>query len=386
MKIFQSSNIRGAFNRLLRREELVWLLIPGKHMALLSLRRAAIIISRVRMISVLLAALAALVAAAGLLLFPWPGAWHMAVASMLACAAFIALAFLFQGLSRMHDAYMALGILYAIPAVYYAFALLAQPGTGEPGSAIIQWCAFIPLLMVAAAGMFPLTAAEAALYAWSMLALQVVVGLMRMDNLHPVLPAASAWLLIPIALIATISAMGQLGSLITLMRTAVRDALTGCFSRTSGIELLDLQFIISSRSGAPLSVANFDLDNIMGVREAFGQDAADRVVVGAANSIRALLRTGDMLARWGGENFVLIMPNTNRVQAIAAIERILSSGLGVRPDKKAVTASIGVAERIDDDADDWKALVETAASRLREARQSGNNRADFSGGIFHPAT
>lgn len=389
MKLFQSSNLRGIFKNLLRKE-LVWLLFPGQHMALLSLRRASTIIFRVRMLAILFAALAALFIIPDLLLLPWPASGQMAAGRLCACMAFLVLAFSFQGLSRMRDAYLALGTLYVIAAMFYAFALLSQPALNEPGFSITASHAFLPVVMAAAVGLFPLTAAEAGIVATAMLAVQL--GSMELGSgpLRTDVPGTaepvSAWLLIAVAAVAALSAIGQLGSLVALMRTAMRDTLTGCFSRMSGIEILDLQFIISSRSSAPLSVAYFELDNMKRVRQAFGPAAGDRMVAGAANAIRALLRTGDMLARWGAEDFILIMPNTNRIQAVAAIERILASGLDMRPDNRPVTASIGVAERIDDEVDDWKGLVEAAASRMRDSRPAGQGRANLPGRVARPAT
>ncbi len=384
MKLLQSSNLRGIFKNLLH-QELVWLLFPGQHMALLSLRRASAIIFRVRMLAILFAALAALLIIADLVLLPWPASGQMAAGRLCACMAFVVLAFSFQGLSRMRDAYLALATLYVIAAMFYTFALLSQPAPNEPGFSITASHAFLPIVMAAAMGLFPLTAAEAIVVASAMLAVQLGCGLLRTD-IPGVAEPVSAWLLIAVAAVAALSAIGQLGSLVALMRTAMRDTLTGCFSRMSGIEILDLQFIISSRSSAPLSVAYFELDNMKPVRQVFGPAAGDRMVAGAANAIRALLRTGDMLARWGAEDFILIMPNTNRVQAVAAIERILASGLGMRPDSRPVTASIGVAERIDDEVDDWKGLVEAAAARMRDSRPAGQGRAHLPGRVARPAT
>jgi diguanylate cyclase (GGDEF)-like protein len=86
-----------------------------------------------------------------------------------------------------------------------------------------------------------------------------------------------------------------------------------------------------------------------------------------------------MLVRWGGEEFVLIMPNTFCKEAIMAIERLRTNGFGMRPDVKPMTASIGIAERTEDHADDWKALVDIADQRMYAAKQGGKNRSVHSG-------
>ena len=86
------------------------------------------------------------------------------------------------------------------------------------------------------------------------------------------------------------------------------------------------------------------------------------------------LRRGDMLARWGGEEFLLIMPNTDLTQAEAALARLRGIGFGQKPDQAPLTASIGIAERVADQAGDWKALVEIADQRMYRAKQDGRDR------------
>ena len=80
-----------------------------------------------------------------------------------------------------------------------------------------------------------------------------------------------------------------------------------------------------------------------------------------------------MLVRWGGEEFVLIMPNITAEQACRALDRVRRGGFGHRPDGVAVTASIGVAKCQADMAESWKHLVETADARMYEAKQAGRD-------------
>jgi diguanylate cyclase (GGDEF)-like protein len=162
--------------------------------------------------------------------------------------------------------------------------------------------------------------------------------------------------------------------MIALVRQAVRDPLTGVFSRSSGEEVVELQFSIASRSGAPLSVAFIDLDHFKSVNDRFGHDAGDRVLINMTEIVNRNLRRGDVLARWGGEEFLLIMPNTDVEKAEAAIARLRSIGFGSRPDNAPVTASIGIAERSAMQAADWKALVDMADQRMYRAKQSGRDR------------
>jgi len=281
----------------------------------------------------------------------------------------------------MRDAYLALTIMFAIPTMFFVFSysLLVQIQLNSLASTISAIYAFLPLIMVAGLSMFPLTAIEGAIFAAPVLIAEIVSSFMHMDtlNLSPVI--STSWLVIVIAIVATLSGMSQLGFMIALVRTALRDALTGCFSRLSGMELLEIQFIISSRSGTPLALAFIDLDNFKSVNDTYGHEAGDQILVTAAEHIRDSLRTGDMLARWGGEEFILIMPNTFCKEAIAAIERLRSTGLGMRPDNSTpMTASIGIAERTEDHIVDCKSMIDIADQRMYLAKQAGKNRSIYS--------
>lgn len=376
----QHSILQSILNEL-PREEILNLLFPGRHMALLSARRAALIISRVRLIAMLFAILTALFILPDLAMLPWPLSGRLGVARTIASIAFWILAFSFHGSNRMRDAYLSLGFLFAIPTALFLVSntLLAQAGLdGLPvnfSTAIKTSYSFLPLLMVAGLSMFPLTALEGAAIAALALAAQLLALMTTTAALSLGTVFSTSGLMLLIAMVATLAAMSQLGFMITLVQTALRDKLTDCYSRASGVELLDIQFIIASRSKVPLAIAFIDLDNFKSVNDTFGHDAGDRVLINAAENIRTTLRTGDMLARWGGEEFILIMPNTRCLDAVLAIERLRANGLGVRPDNKPMTASIGIAERIEDNAADWKAMVEMADQRMYQAKQSGKDRA-----------
>jgi diguanylate cyclase (GGDEF)-like protein len=162
--------------------------------------------------------------------------------------------------------------------------------------------------------------------------------------------------------------------MIVLVREAIRDSMTGCYSRNSGEELLELQFILSTRNATPLSLVFMDLDHFKQINDRFGHDAGDNVLIKTSAAIRSELRTGDILIRWGGEEFVLILPNNTEQQACLALDRLRKSGLGLRPDGTPVTASMGVAERIADHVQTWQDLVEKADTRMYQAKQMGRNR------------
>lgn len=138
--------------------------------------------------------------------------------------------------------------------------------------------------------------------------------------------------------------------------------------------MLRLQFAASQRTDQPLSVVFIDLDRFKTINDGFGHEEGDRVLRGAAMTIRDSLRGADMLARWGGEEFVVVMPNTDVVGAVAAVERLAARGLGPRPDGTAQTCSMGVAEWRGDGVADWQALVDKADQRMYRAKQRGRDQ------------
>jgi GGDEF domain-containing protein len=83
------------------------------------------------------------------------------------------------------------------------------------------------------------------------------------------------WLLALITGVSTLAGMSQLAFMIALVRQAIRDPLTGVFSRRSGEETLDLQFTIAQRSNAALSIAFIDLDHFKSINDSFGHEAGD---------------------------------------------------------------------------------------------------------------
>ena len=155
--------------------------------------------------------------------------------------------------------------------------------------------------------------------------------------------------------------------------------LTGAFTRPSGAETLDLQYHIAAMHEAPITVAFVDLDDFKSVNDSFGHDEGDRVLQAMAESLRSCLRRGDALIRWGGEEFLLVLGNTDPLGARLVVQRLREKGFGVRPDGAALTASIGVAERIKDGTLDWPQLVELADKRMYDAKNSGKDRAILPG-------
>ncbi len=360
----------------LKKAELAWLLYPGQHLTLLANRRATMVVNRVRLFAFLFAVLTPLWSIVDFIVFPSQLWITLMVMRLLACGAFASLVVHYRPSGDLFDAYRAMLILFAIPTVFYIssyFVLATYQLTGL-SAAIAAGYTFLPFVLLAGLSIFPLTMLENIIIATPILLTQGIAGYYTWGTLNWPSYAAAFWLLALITGVSTLAGMSQLAFMIALVRQAIRDPLTGVFSRRSGEEVLDLQSIVSTRSNAPLAVAFFDVDHFKSVNDQFGHEAGDRVLISTTEHIARSLRRGDMLVRWGGEEFLVIMPNTDIEQALVAVSRARELGFGQRPDGTPVTASIGIAERSIDLVSDWKELVEKADQRMYRAKQSGRDR------------
>lgn len=357
-------------------QEIGWLIRPREHISLLASRRTTIIVTRVRLVAGLFAVFTPLWILADVVAFP-PLVWHGLVAARLsATAAFVLILVAARQMDNIRNAYHALAMLLAVPMLFFLFSYQHMAHFEMHGfqAAFSAGYAFLPFVVVAGLSIFPLTLVECLGFATPMLAFQIIAALMRWPVLDWPTVAASLWLLVLITAVSTLAGLSQLAFMIVLVREAIRDSMTGCFSRQSGEELLELQFTLARRSGLPLSIAFIDLDHFKQINDHYGHDAGDDVLIKSAAQIRSYLRMGDMLIRWGGEEFLLILPNTDRDQALVALHRLRENGFGLRPDGNRVTASIGLAGFIEDAGNNWRELVEIADKRMYRAKQFGRDR------------
>ncbi|MHB1292820.1 MAG: GGDEF domain-containing protein [Sulfuricella sp.] len=360
----------------LPREGLCCLLSTAGHPPLLARRRAEMIISRVRVVAALFALLTPLWIIVDVLVFAWPISGMLAAGRLVTSLAFGLLALSYGESTKMADAYRALALLFGIPTLFFIYShpLLSHFHLVGPAAAIAAGYAFLPFVMVAGLSVFPLTAAESAIFALPVLLAEALVALMQLDMLSWTSHLGAFWLLLLITAVAALAGMSQLSFMISLVGQASHDGLTGCFARASGEELMDIQFHIAARSGAPLAVVFADLDNFKAINDSFGHDAGDRALNAAAEALRSNLRSGDILLRWGGEEFAIILPDTDCATAANAVDRLRERGLGSRPEGDRQTASFGIAERLADRAKDWRQLVEIADQRMYQAKLAGKDR------------
>lgn len=238
---------------------------------------------------------------------------------------------------------------------------------------IAELYALLPFVMVAGLTLFPLTLLEFISYALPIF-LAAVFSAYPQTTAEIAQAVSTVWLLVLLLGVALFASLTQLRYMLSQVSHASYDVLTGMLSRRAGIEILELQFRLALMSEKPLSILYFDLDNFKTINDTYGHDIGDKVLKMAAKQIRDMVRKGDSVIRWGGEEFIVVLPAAGAKEANDVIERIMQAGVGIRPDGNPVTASIGVAEVQQDKLSDWKTQVELADHRMYTAKTSGRAR------------
>jgi len=161
-----------------------------------------------------------------------------------------------------------------------------------------------------------------------------------------------------------------------LLRTQLQqDALTGVSSRTSLLDVLEGAVGRSTKTGQPLCIIMADLDRFKNVNDSYGHMVGDKVLAEVGARIRAALREFDLVGRYGGEEFVIVLENTSRHTALQVAERIrqriASQPINTGSHRLNITISQGLAVRVDED--DLQRLLQRADDAMYRAKDAGRN-------------
>lgn len=155
------------------------------------------------------------------------------------------------------------------------------------------------------------------------------------------------------------------------------DGLTQVFNRKHWEECLAKEFSRSRRYGHDLALIMLDLDHFKRLNDNYGHQCGDMVLIETANSVKSLLRICDLFGRYGGEEFAIILPETDLSGAVDVAERIRKTieqlALVYQNQKISVSASIGVAV-IDDSDKHYEDLINNADNALYSAKAAGRNQ------------
>jgi diguanylate cyclase (GGDEF)-like protein len=167
-----------------------------------------------------------------------------------------------------------------------------------------------------------------------------------------------------------------------VQRLATTDELTGLINRRCMHERLTQEKLRVQREGNPFSIAIIDLDHFKQINDAQGHAFGDQVLQAFATEALATLRTTDLIARWGGEEFLVLLPATRGPPALAGIQRLLAR-MHILPHGpgQLLTFSAGVTEyRGDENVAD---TVARADREMYAAKESGRNRVSLDGPKAH---
>lgn len=158
-----------------------------------------------------------------------------------------------------------------------------------------------------------------------------------------------------------------------LAQLASTDPLTGLYNRRSLGEFLAAEMIRVTRYPSPMSLIIFDIDHFKSINDLFGHDVGDDVLRDIAKVIQCNIRKTDIFARWGGEEFIILSPETTGDHAENLAEKLRNAveNYDFALPKK-ITVSFGVAEYISGETSEQ--MIKRADKAMYQAKENGRNR------------
>lgn len=169
-----------------------------------------------------------------------------------------------------------------------------------------------------------------------------------------------------------------------LREQSIRDPLTGLYNRRYVNEILERELARIRRVGSSLAIMMFDVDHFKRLNDTLGHDAGDRVLRELGAELRATFRASDVASRWGGEEFVVVLPDSTLDKAAERAERLRVAIVGLESRfTTPVTVSIGVAAAPPLEPDSTQ-LLEAADQALYAAKRAGRNQVVAAGVATNP--
>jgi diguanylate cyclase (GGDEF)-like protein len=169
---------------------------------------------------------------------------------------------------------------------------------------------------------------------------------------------------------------------------SLRDSLTNCFNRGHGLDTLDSELRRSRRSRQPLSILMFDIDRFKTINDELGHLRGDDVLRAVGAQLTRVLRSSDVRCRYGGDEFLIILPDTPLIgaqQVAESVRREMATLAMVAGEKTiAVTVSVGVASAAHGEIG-ITGMIERADNALYEAKRAGRDRCRVDGASELPA-
>lgn len=162
-----------------------------------------------------------------------------------------------------------------------------------------------------------------------------------------------------------------------LHQISITDDLTGLYNRKHIIELLSQECVLAEQKNQPFSILMVDIDFFKKVNDTYGHQAGDAVLRQVSATLRSTVRKGDHIGRYGGEEFLIILPDRD-IQSVSLTadrirQRVEKELIPAGSTKISVTISIGVS-RYPDDGENIEAITRVADNALYQAKSDGRNR------------
>lgn len=166
-----------------------------------------------------------------------------------------------------------------------------------------------------------------------------------------------------------------------VLHASLHDPLTGVRNRSGMTELLERDLQLSRRAGSSLSVLMVDIDHFKMINDRFGHAGGDAVLIAVAQLLKDQLRNMDAVFRYGGEEFLLVLPNTDMPYLQQVAERLRKSveNLAVVHDGKRIKLSVSFGAAVMRPNESQHDLLQRADDALYQAKEQGRNRIGVAG-------
>ncbi|HEB57328.1 MAG TPA: GGDEF domain-containing protein [Gammaproteobacteria bacterium] len=336
--------------------------------------RAEYIYMRVRLLSIVFSILALLWIPIDIIIVPENALVSILTLRIAYSGLFLLLGLSTKGPQSLHCARLRLSIFVFIPCLFYVGSrLVFNSDTGIEG-ALVGY-SFLPYLTVVLLAIFPLTLIEGISYA-SLVGITFLGSEVYFGGLLTGSTLGNVWLLTLLAGIAVWAQLAQLHMLLRLYREASRDALTGLVNRRVLNKWLQLEITRARQQQRPLSVLLFDLDFFKRVNDTYGHLTGDKVLQAFSRLLKRDLVNYNLISRYGGEEFLAVLPGLEESKAMAIADRIRRNCHTVNtkgPEGCLVnfTVSIGVTGLRDTDT--TETLVSRVDKGLYSAKMKGRD-------------
>ena len=298
------------------------LLDSHRHPADFNQVRAEYINTRVRFLALLFSVLTPLWIPVDMFILPSDSLVQIIIARLLFSLSLLALWVKASYVFSLGRARLRLLVLMVMPALFH---LSTQFILGDQlESERLASYTFLPVLIIAIHCVFPLTLKEGTLLAFFTIVTLSLDEFVQKQT-FTLTSLNNLWLLAVILGIAIWAQLSQLHMQLKLFEQATTDALTGLLTRRSFMSQAEAELNRAERYSRPLTLALFDLDHFKNINDTYGHQAGDKVLIAFTGLLQEMLRETDVIGRFGGEEFIVVLPETSLQEAEKVIQRVLDA-------------------------------------------------------------